>query len=198
MVFRHALPRHVQHEVVNRPSPDTRQHGTKEGRMTPITSTCSREICNTLDRRRHVGPGKTLSSNSHPVLLARTLSPLPFRPLGRFTSSDRQIDLEFLTLSQQSLFSANKTDTAAREFLADSKTPINTYHDRRGLDGATDGSTAPTKRCLSCARGRRYHHRPQQQVVLLVLLVIIWHDREMFGGHDGVRVDGFHNDGFDC
>jgi hypothetical protein len=26
----------------------------------------------------------------------------------------------------------------------------------------------------------------------------VWHDREMFGGHDGVRVDGYHNDGFNC
>jgi hypothetical protein len=78
------------------------------------------------------------------------------------------------------------------------QTPLNTCHDRRGLDGATDGSTAPTKRCLSGATGRRYPRRPQRRVVLLVLLVSIWHDREMFGGYEGVRVDGFHSDGFDC
>jgi hypothetical protein len=42
-VFRHALARHVQQDVVNRHSPESRQHGTKQGRMPPITSTCSRE-----------------------------------------------------------------------------------------------------------------------------------------------------------
>jgi hypothetical protein len=41
---------------------------------------------------------------------------LPFRPLGRFTSSDRQIDLEFLTLSQQSLLRQQDRYSGARLF----------------------------------------------------------------------------------
>jgi hypothetical protein len=102
--------------------------------------------------------------------------------------------LEFLTLPQQSLLRKQDRYSGGENFLADSKTPLNTCRDRRGLDGATDGSPAPTSAVSAAQRVDGM----QGRVVLLVLLVTIWHGREMFGGHDGVRVDGFHNDGFDC
>jgi hypothetical protein len=67
--------------------------GRKKEECRPLAAPAPERKCKTLDRRRNVGdrpPGKTLSSNSHPVLRARTLSFLLTKYRSALSASSHQ------------------------------------------------------------------------------------------------------------